>query len=573
MASFKLHRWSTLMGMLIVMLTVVTFSHITFFTSTHSQTDRSIGSLFKSIGAHGGALVNSELASSNVKQQGNPSSEICLVALWDGSDHLPPYVATNINSLLESGDTAVAMYLFMSPRSAGGPGIESFKADIWPYIIDKRLAARVVHAIDVGQVSDEWKYGGIRAMYAATVCKAFGVANSTAMCQDMYAVTAKATYSLIHARTVMGKMLSAWIGPSKCRSWAWVDLDVYRGSLAPYLTLPQVKSADVWTIGSHDMHRVYTRGQFTAFRQDVSPARAELVNTLFRHGCDHYDSMASIINAINSTEYLAMDEGCMGDAVIKHPDIAFTVVRGMVGENPRPLVARIQNGLVASCFSADGSNDLDIDKRSACEEALDGIFAQGYAGRHLDRISKALSKAPTMPRRPFAIGHSYPPNKQCSSWLRQSEQWCRANPPPKETENLVVEEIRQGAAVSSTYTSIHGLDIPPSIVMDSKLSADSFSSIRITTGVFMHVQHIKMANLVVEKPPKQLLGGPYDGFDGTYATDPAGSEVMQRRRYAITMRRVTTSEFKHSSWTSGGFTSTSSRGKDDANFVIGYKAL
>ncbi|KAJ2998620.1 hypothetical protein HDV02_004250 [Globomyces sp. JEL0801] len=114
--------------------------------------------------------------------------------------------------------------------------------------------------------------------------------------------------------------MQEWIGPSRCKSWAFVDHDIIFGDIEGYIRDNQYYwDSDVVGFATHSTSRtLFTPGQFTAHIQTKRP---EYVNSLFSQ-CAMYSSGEAMIRTLSGGDnFYALDEGCYGTSIMKGPQV------------------------------------------------------------------------------------------------------------------------------------------------------------------------------------------------------------------------------------------------------------
>ncbi|KAJ3396737.1 hypothetical protein HDU92_002103 [Lobulomyces angularis] len=232
---------------------------------------------------------------------------LCLISTWERSK-LPNYAELFFNSISRQKLGLVKLFFFHHEIEVG------LRENL------DNTTYKNLEFIDISDLNTKYKEGGFPNFAADKICSIFGEEIESFNCKRLYAAIQWSQFRgensppIVQLRGMYGKIFEEWIGPNKCETWAWTDLDIVFGNLDEFLTKNKEKlsEVDVFTISGTDYTNLYTRGQFTGHNQIKN---SELTNNIWR-GCEYLNSLENIVQSFLRKGF-CMDEGCYGKAVVE----------------------------------------------------------------------------------------------------------------------------------------------------------------------------------------------------------------------------------------------------------------
>ncbi|TPX57093.1 hypothetical protein SpCBS45565_g08275 [Spizellomyces sp. 'palustris'] len=272
--------------------------------------------------------------SNAVEQIEDKRIPLCLVATWGGGD-LPEYSQLFLDSVVRNQPYA-RLSLFYHNASA---------APMRPLLHSHQS----IEFIDISAINNKYGEQGWPGFAADALCRIYeaepvppgddGFFNSSSWRQEsarplncqqlLQAFEPHGPGVMMQLRGAYGQMFQEWIAPTRCKAWAYTDLDTVLGDLSHFLA-SQTNSlpwqTDVFTFSAGDLWRHYIHGQFTAHVQHLDvPSRSFAVNRLWRR-CPLLRTMEDMDREFRRQGYRALDEGCYAHAVLTMPGIRTLVL-------------------------------------------------------------------------------------------------------------------------------------------------------------------------------------------------------------------------------------------------------
>ncbi|KAI9096646.1 hypothetical protein DFS34DRAFT_149610 [Phlyctochytrium arcticum] len=405
---------------------------------------------------------------------------LCMVGVWEQGP-LSPYVRASLDSFAAGAGDFAQLYLFLSPQT-GLKGLEDLYGGParWP---------RNVHAVDMGDVSPFWKHYGWDEFVVNHMCRLLDEDLESTDCNRLRkAIKSRSSAiggNLVQLRALHGELFSPWLKPSRCESWAWVDLDTLWGNLPHHLDVPLLREqSDVYTLSYNDQNRFYTRGQFTAWNQ-----RNMSVNTAWRE-CHQLQTMEDAYRTFNYDGWQALDEGCAAHGVMER-QMVLTNVPFQEADWQQPIIVRSSQGKLVSCYSTHNTPN----NRARCRTHI-----KQYLRDTATNKTPSPLLAPPVDRQKMELAHPQNHETSCSSWLPWYQTYCLDSVPWAEDKYIVTH----GNAQKGEF-----LIYPKSgrIPIDDDLV--------IWESAVFHMQNWKKRKFVFEPPPPgfrdvDLEAGYYD---------------------------------------------------------------
>ncbi|KND03827.1 STE/STE20/YSK protein kinase [Spizellomyces punctatus DAOM BR117] len=272
--------------------------------------------------------------SNAVEQIGDARIPLCLVATWGGGD-LPEYSQLFLDSVVRNQPYA-HLSLFYHNASA---------APMRPLLHSHQN----IEFIDISTINKKYGEQGWPGFAADALCRIYEAEpvppgddaffNSSSWtresarplnCQQLLqGFEPHGPGVMMQLRGAYGQMFQEWIAPTRCKAWAYTDLDTVLGDLSHFLASQTTSlpwQTDVFTFSAGDLWRHYVHGQFTAHVQNLdAPSRAFAVNRLWRR-CPLFRTMEDMDREFRRQGYRALDEGCYAHAVLTMPGIRSLVL-------------------------------------------------------------------------------------------------------------------------------------------------------------------------------------------------------------------------------------------------------
>ncbi|TPX58359.1 hypothetical protein PhCBS80983_g03182 [Powellomyces hirtus] len=412
---------------------------------------------------------------------------LCLVTMWE-SGSLPDYIRTSLDSFGAArqgeGDDAFAELYFFFPPSMSIRALKTLYGGEanWP---------ANVHAVDIGDVHEDWKREGWQGFVGDHLCRLYGVERMSEECVNLGKMVdkrfAEGGNPLVQLRPVYGELFAPWISTSRCSSWAWADLDTVWGDLGGLLNAPlYLTQTDVFTIGFGDENRVYTRGQLTGFNQHKTPG----VNTVWRK-CSDLATIAAATAFFGRDGWAALDEGCTTRAVIES-GLTLTAVPIQEADWGAALV-RFENGILLACRIKENTPE----NRNLCRTAMrDRARALGTPNRISPFKVEPTASTPLVLEQPAGW------NTTCSGWLPLEDTYCVRDGTLWD-RNAVWAQIITDRGISAATRSVeykHPPALDPRTIRVPVPSSTSTAELEILEAVVFHMQSWKKRLNVTDHP-------------------------------------------------------------------------
>ncbi|KAI9004038.1 hypothetical protein BC832DRAFT_621430 [Gaertneriomyces semiglobifer] len=413
---------------------------------------------------------------------------VCIATVWEKGD-MPFYVRASLDSLGGPMESAgfTEIYLFVSP-TIGVEGVKKLYRGTngWP---------SNVHVVDIGQVHPRWAKGGWDMYVADNLCRMYELPPNSWDCAKIRRSVLNSSNwegrssNLVQLRSAFGSLFQPWVNPSRCSSWAWADLDTLWGDLGNFLDTSLVQESAVVTIAAGDQHRLYTRGQFTAFNQTLVPQ----VNDLWRQ-CSDLFNVDNLLRMLRHGGWMALDEGCAADAVHRAGH-KFTPVFLQEADWDSSLVMfRAHRGRVYSCRAAPAHKVEDgvlavVNSpliRQQCREALDLVMVQASSvnERPLD-----ITHHENVTRHNFRFGQPAE-GQDCSDWIPHVHNWCvTSDDRPSDTNRAAYYWVQTMDNQESGV--IYGFPRPKALADPIKGGERSQTHLFVTENALVHLQNWK----------------------------------------------------------------------------------
>ncbi|KAJ1530092.1 hypothetical protein HK096_008459 [Nowakowskiella sp. JEL0078] len=275
-----------------------------------------------------------------------PKSNVCLVSTFEG-DYVPDYVKVFVESVAQQSEYA-SLSLFIHTRktttkTANFPTSEDLPSDI--RIFDLKL------------LSTSYRTRGFPGFVSDRICEHF---KETAENCDKLEATLRQYEKdygsiLSQIKGLYPIIFPRWINSDRCNSWAFVSPDTIVGNLQKWLDNPTIAAADVVTLNTGDLGRIYLREQFT-----IHNLQSTKVNTLdLWKQCTKFSTFDNLVQAFQIKQYESFTEGCYSAGILSHDSPKLTVLSlpWRLGDNINPNALQLADKHLTYC-AGQGTSEI-----------------------------------------------------------------------------------------------------------------------------------------------------------------------------------------------------------------------
>ncbi|KAJ1564839.1 hypothetical protein HK096_005990, partial [Nowakowskiella sp. JEL0078] len=393
-----------------------------------------------------------------------PKSRVCLLSTFQGP-YVPDFVKVFVESVAQQSEFA-SLSLFIhtkktTSKTANFPTSSDLPADI--RIFDLKL------------LNASYRTRGFPGFVSDRLCEHFK--ESSENCAKLEAALSQYEKDygsiLSQIKGLYPIIFPRWINRDRCDSWAFVSPDTIVGNLQKWLDNPKIMSADVVTLNTGDLGRIYLREQFT-----IHNLQSTNINTLdLWKQCSRFSTFDNLIQAFQIKQYESFTEGCYSAGIISHESPKLTVLSlpWRLGDNIELDALQLANKHLTYCAGQGtaeicrGQLKTDLKTRQSKElhrtKALDQLNQTDKADtRALLPIIQNLKKLARPAKLVFApMASSLDPTfgllqsidlnllpPTCSPWLPSAYQICVEEIPKLEQNKFAyLQEIVTGVTVSA----------------------------------------------------------------------------------------------------------------------------